>query len=108
MARYIAEDDGARFFAFLQPVAFQSKTRLSQIEFKKRDAEVSKQFEAVYPLIRAKMKESGIGIDLSGILDHDDYIYIDTCHVSPNGNRLIAEGIWKAMATAMQSSAVQR
>jgi hypothetical protein len=108
MARYIAEDNGARFFAFLQPVAFLSKTRLSQVEPGEKDAEVGKQFEALYPLIRAKMKDNSIGIDLSGALDYDDYIYIGTSHVSPNGNRLVAEGIWKAMSMSVQSSAVQR
>jgi hypothetical protein len=101
IAKYTAETKGARFFAFLQPVAFLSRTRVSHL---KLDAELAKQFETVYPLIRAKMKERGIGLDISGILDGDEYFYIDFCHVSPNGNRVIAEGMRKAMTTPTQVS----
>lgn len=104
IAKYVAEDNGARFFAFLNPVSYLSKTRLSHLAPEEKAAEIGKQFETVYPLIRAKMKEHGIGTDLSGILDRDEYYYIDSAHVSPNANRLIAEGIWKAMSAPVQSS----
>jgi len=104
IAKYIAESNGARFFAFLQPVAFLSKTRLSHLQPGDLDAELRKQFETVYPLIRAKMRERDIGIDISGILDLDDYYYIDFGHLSPNGNRIIAEGMRKAMTTPTPAS----
>ena len=96
IAKYIAESQGARFFAFLQPVAFLSKTRVSNIGLD-HDAGLGKEFEVVYPLIRAKMKERGIGIDLSAVLDHDEYFYIDYCHVSPNANKVIAQSMVNAM-----------
>jgi hypothetical protein len=99
IAKYVAESNGARFFAFLQPAAFVSKTKLSQLSPEELDADLGQQFETVYPLIRAKMKERGIGIDLSGTMDLDDYYYVDICHLSPNGNRIIAEAMRKAMAT---------
>lgn len=108
IAKYVAESNGARFFAFLQPVAFLSKTRLSQFQpdelSGKYGAGLGKQYETLYPLIRAKMRERGIGIDLSGILDLDDYYYIDFCHVSPNGNQVIAEAMRKAMTTPTTAS----
>jgi hypothetical protein len=104
IAKYVAESNGARFFAFLQPVAFLSKTKLSQLSPEELDAELGQQFETVYPLIRAKMKERGIGIDMSGTMDLDDYFYVDICHLSPNGNRVIAEGMRKAMTTSTPAS----
>ena len=76
-------------------MAFLSKTRLAG----PLDGEQGQQYQAVYPLIRAKMKLRGIGIDLSGILDRDDYYYVDFCHLSPNGNRLVAEAIRKTVTT---------
>lgn len=103
-AKYVAESHGAHFFAFLQPVAFLSpKTRWSHSEPNAADeryAELSKQFETVYPLIKAKMQERKIGIDISGILDRDEDYFIDFCHVSPNANKIIAE----AMKTAIGQS----
>jgi hypothetical protein len=94
IAKHVAETYGSRFFAFLQPVAFLSNTRLSHLSL---DADFAKQYAAVYPLIRLKMKERGIGIDMSAVLDRDEYFYIDFCHVSPNGNRVIAEAIKMAV-----------
>ena len=29
--------------------------------------------------------------DFTGVLDHPEYIYIDFCHLSPNGNRYVAQ-----------------
>jgi hypothetical protein len=31
--------------------------------------------------------------DFSKILDHPEYMYIDFCHLSPNGNKYISEGL---------------
>ena len=36
----------------------------------------------------------GSFIDLSNAFDGDDYILIDQCHVSPNGNEIIARSIY--------------
>jgi hypothetical protein len=104
IAKYIAESNGARFFAFLQPVAFLSKTRLSELPPEELDAEFGEQYKTVYPLIRAKMKQRGIGIDMSGTVDLDGYFYVDFCHLSPNGNRIVAEAIRKAMTSPTPAS----
>ena len=34
-------------------------------------------------------------IDLSDALDGDEQIYIDTCHLSPNGNKIIAKILYE-------------
>jgi hypothetical protein len=39
------------------------------------------------------MAEVGGFYDLVSILDGDEYFYIDECHLSPNGNRLVAARI---------------
>lgn len=88
MARRIAEDHGAVFVAALQPAIYFSRTRRDHLEDK--PALMRAQFNAVYPLIRQRMA-AGTVHDLTAALDVDDYVYVDFCHLSPNGNRLIAE-----------------
>jgi hypothetical protein len=87
VARRLVESYGGKFIGVLQPVAHYSKTRQDHIRL---NADQKKQFEAVYPLIRQKMAGRTGLYDFTGVLDHPEYIYIDFCHVSPNGNRYIA------------------
>jgi hypothetical protein len=101
-AKQVAELNGGRFTAFLQPVAYFSKSRLSEL---KLDKDLGEQYKAVYPLIRAKMRQRGIGVDLTTVLDHDEYYFIDFCHVSPNGNEVIARAISDALSARPQSVA---
>jgi hypothetical protein len=90
MARKLIEAHGGRFIGILQPVAHFSETRKDHIHL----ADIQrKQYEAVYPLIRTAMAGRPGLHDFTGILDRDEYIYIDFCHVSPNGNRLVAQKI---------------
>jgi hypothetical protein len=91
-AQAITETNGGRFFAVLQPVAYLSDTRLEHLTLGHYDAEFAKQYSAVYPLIRLYASAAGINFfDLSHVFDHDEFIYIDFCHVSPNGNEYMAE-----------------
>jgi hypothetical protein len=88
MARKLIEVHGGRFIGILQPVAHFSATRKDHIRLPDIQR---KQYEAVYPLIRAKMAERRGLHDFTGVLDSDEYIYIDFCHLSPNGNRYVAQ-----------------
>jgi hypothetical protein len=88
MARKLVEAHGGRFIGILQPVAHFSETRKDHIRLPDIQR---KQYEAVYPLIRAKMAERPGLHDFTGVLDRDEYIYIDFCHLSPNGNRHVAQ-----------------
>jgi len=89
-ARLIAEANGIRFYAVLQPVIYFSQTRGDHLPQKpERDQERQRQFAAVYPRVQALMAERGYA-DFTGVLDVDDYVYIDFCHLSPNGNALVA------------------
>jgi hypothetical protein len=80
---------GAKFYAFLQPVVYFSHTRTDYLDAGPNDA-FSQQFQAVYPRIRAAMAGTPF-LDLTDALDRDEPIYIDFCHVSPNGNEMVAQ-----------------
>jgi hypothetical protein len=90
IARHLADANGIKFYAFLQPIAYLSTSKTDHIDLEKS---LGDQFRAVYPIIRAKMKEHGIGIDLSDVLDREGIYFIDFCHVSPNGNEVIAQAM---------------
>jgi hypothetical protein len=100
-ARQITESNGSRFYAFLQPIAYLGTSPISQLRL---DDDLGLQFRAVYPLIRAKMKEHGIGTDLSNILDRNEIYFIDFCHVSPNGNEVIAREMQKVIGGAQANA----
>jgi hypothetical protein len=99
----VASYDG-RFFAFLQPVAFIGHPRLDHLKLK-RDAAAD--FLAVYPLIRARLAARGDdwATDISDTFDRDEYIYVDSVHVSRNGNALVAARIRDRIAAAPGSAA---
>lgn len=90
IAAMLVESYGGRFHGYLQPVSYFSKTRLDQLDGDQK-LELRNQYEAVYPIIRAKMAKSNLGTDITSLFDRDEYIFIDFCHVSPNGNAIIAE-----------------
>ena len=90
-AQSIVEARGDQFVSVLQPVSAISDTRLDHIP---ETTDFDKQYQAVYPYIRLYAKESNLQFhDLSRVLDRDEYIYIDDCHVTPNGNEYIAQAI---------------
>jgi hypothetical protein len=88
MARKLVEAHGGRFIGVLQPVAHFSDTRKDHIRLPDIQR---KQYEAVYPLVKEKMAGRPGFLDFTGVLDRPEYIYIDFCHLSPNGNRYVAQ-----------------
>jgi hypothetical protein len=96
MARKLVEAHGGRFIGVLQPVAHFSNTKKDHIHLPDIQR---KQYEAVYPLIRAKMAGQPDLHDFTGVLDRDEYIYIDFCHLSPNGNRHIARRLVEVLGS---------
>jgi hypothetical protein len=94
MAHEIVTKRGGKFMAFLQPAAFVGKPRTDHL---KLDEDLGKNFSEVYKHIKLKIAERKHPWihDLSDSFDGQDYIYIDFCHVSPNGNEIIAREISK-------------
>jgi len=88
LARKLVEAHNGKFFGVLQPISYFSETKVDHL--KQRDTE-RKQFAAVYPLIRQRMAEQSDLYDFTDMLNKQEYIYIDFCHLSPNGNLYVAQ-----------------
>jgi lysophospholipase L1-like esterase len=96
-AKHLVEWQGGTFVGILQPVAYFSRTRLDHVSLSQN---LEQQYRAVYPLLREKIARSGEFHDFTQALDVDEYLYLDFCHLPPNGNRMIAARIAEA-ATAL-------
>lgn len=96
MAHEIVTKRNGKFIAILQPAAFIGKPRTDHLEL---DAELGKNFDEIYGLLKKKISERNHPwiVDLSNAFDGDEYIFIDFCHVSPNGNQIIAREISRAI-----------
>jgi lysophospholipase L1-like esterase len=95
LAKHLVELHGGRFIGVLQPVSYFSHTRLEHI---KLSAEQRKQYQAVYPRVREKIADVPGLHDFVAVLDIDEYLYFDFCHLSPNGNRYVAHKIAELVA----------
>jgi hypothetical protein len=94
MANEVVTARGGKFIAILQPAAYIGKPKTDHL---KLDQELGRNFVEVYKHIKQKIadrKHDWI-FDLSDKFDGDQYIYIDFCHVSSNGNQIIAEELAK-------------
>jgi hypothetical protein len=97
IAAQIVESYGGTFIGFLQPGVFTGTPRVDHLpdnvnaNWRDRDA-LQREFDAVYPIIRGKLSETGIRWkDLTNVFDSDQYYYVDTSHVGPRGNSLIVK-----------------
>jgi hypothetical protein len=92
MAHEIVTNRGGKFMAILQPAAYIGNPRTDHL---KLDQDLGKNFHAIYALLKKKIAERKHSwvYDLSDRFDGNDYIFIDFCHVSPNGNEIIAKDI---------------
>jgi hypothetical protein len=96
MAHDLVTSRNGKFVAFLQPAAFIGKPKTDHL---KLDDDLGKNFQAIYGHLKSKLaarKYSWV-IDLTDKFDGDKYVYIDFCHVSPNGNAIISKEISKAL-----------
>lgn len=92
LAHEIVTQRGGKFMAFLQPAALVGNPKTDHLEL---DEHLKANFADVYERIRKKIQEKKHPwiYDLSNLLDRDEYIFIDFCHVSPNGNEIVAKAI---------------
>jgi len=88
MANLLVTANGGRFYAFVQPTAFTGSPRLDHLTLRRGDRR--EQNAAVYARLRAHSRGMHFVSDLSHAFDGDEYIYIDSAHVSGNGNEIIA------------------
>jgi hypothetical protein len=101
-AKHLTESYGGRFIAVLQPVAYLSRTRLDHLTL---DPTLGRQYAIVYPLVLDLLEHDpqfaplrASFLDLRSALDVDDYLYIDWCHLSPDGNALVAAELSAGLA----------
>lgn len=93
MAHTLVTSKGGTFIAILEPVIFTGNARKDHL---KLNSDREKNFLVVYPEFRKRLASTNHSwiYDFTGIFnDTDDYIYIDFCHVTPNGNEIIANKI---------------
>jgi hypothetical protein len=92
MANEIVTARGGKFIAILQPAAFVGSPNTNHLTL---DPDLGNNFSEVYRRIKLKIKEKNYPwiYDLTDRFDGSETIYIDFCHVSPNGNELMAKSI---------------
>ena len=95
IVKNLVESYGGTFVPILQPVIYFSDTRTDHL---KLSESLKWQYETLYPLIvdmlhREFPELAANFLDLRHALDRDEYFYIDWCHLSPNGNQLVAARI---------------
>lgn len=96
----IAKRNGDKFIAILQPVLFHGNPQRKHLLKDKvvTEKQLENQFRTVYPKIIEKAKNSNfIFYDFTSLYDTEEYIYIDWCHMSPNGNKIIVDEIIKSL-----------
>ncbi len=92
IAHDIVTSRGGRFYAVLQPSAYIGNPRTDHLDL---GPVLGDNFKEIYKLFYQKIKEKQYPwvSDLSTSFDGDEYIFIDFCHVSPNGNQIMANQI---------------
>ena len=100
----LSQKHGAEFIAVLQPNAAVGKPYLEHLDLNEERLKVYRHFyPAILKLLQnPKYKDlSGNVLILTDAFDLKDYIYIDFCHVTPNGNKIIAEKIYNHIKNSM-------
>ena len=99
VAKTIVEANGGVFIPVLQPVAYIGSPNLTHLPEVTEHQHLRKQYEIIYEGVRLSAKKSNFDyVDLTDVFNVQDFVYIDFCHVSPNGNALVAERLLKARA----------
>lgn len=97
IAHDIVTGQGGTFIAVLQPEANIGNPQISHlnncdgiVKNKKFDPRYLA-FEKIYPIIKREMLKYDYMYDMSDAFDGNEYIYFDHCHVTSNGNLIIAK-----------------
>jgi hypothetical protein len=93
LAKQLVTAYGGEFIGVLQPLMFYSHTRANQSALSPVYQHLKLQYDAVYPLLTKRLVSDREYHDLTSVLDHDEDLYLDFCHIGPNGNRYVANKI---------------
>lgn len=107
LAHEIVTARGGKFIAILQPAAYIGNPRIDHL---KLDEALGENFRAVYKNVKRKIAERNHSwiIDMSDKFDGDDLIFIDFCHVSSNGNEIIAKEIASVVRQVTTEAAIKK
>lgn len=98
-ANKIAESNDDDFIAVLQPIIYLGSAKSEHlVEVMDLETDyIKKQFESVYPIVIQKISklDNFNFIDFTSIYDHDSFMYIDCCHVGPEGSKLYAKKLFQ-------------
>ncbi|MBX2966271.1 MAG: SGNH/GDSL hydrolase family protein [Cyclobacteriaceae bacterium] len=96
MANELVTSRGGKFIAVLQPVAYIGSPQLDHL---KLNEELGDNFQFVYHELQKLIteKEHSWIYDFSQAFNGEEYIYIDFCHVTKTGNKIIADKITGAL-----------
>ncbi|MEN8187934.1 MAG: hypothetical protein ABFR05_12465 [Bacteroidota bacterium] len=96
----LAHKNQAKYLAVLQPNAALGKPNISYLNFNEYESLLMQTYDILYKRVKELLiKEAKYAelkahvLDLTNSLDGEEYFYIDWCHVSPNGNKVIANHI---------------
>ncbi|MFT4739255.1 MAG: hypothetical protein ACI83B_000285 [Sediminicola sp.] len=97
LAHEIVTARGGDFIAVLQPIAFVGSPNTSHL---KLGQEMDKNVQLVYEAFAKRIREEDLKwvYLMTDAFDGEEFIYIDFCHVSPNGNIIIADRIEELIA----------
>lgn len=102
MANELVTSRGGKFMAVLQPVSYIGSPRLDHLQL---DPELGANFRFVYAELQKLIKEKGQPWvhDLTPAFNGEDYIYIDFCHVTKAGNKIIADKLTDVLLPELNS-----
>ena len=98
----LANKNNSKYLAVLQPNAALGKPNISHLTFDEYEALLMKTYDQFYKRVRELLNDESKYaalrnhvLDLTNSLDGNEYFYIDWCHLTPNGNQVIADQILK-------------
>jgi len=92
LAHELVTNRGGQFTAVLQPIAYVGNPKVEHLKLGK---ELGENVQLVYDALITRIKKENLDwiYIMTDAFDKDEYIYVDFCHVSPNGNQIIADRI---------------
>ncbi len=105
IAKTLVEAHGGTFLPVLQPVIFEGNPHTSHLgDNLDRPYGIASTYKLMYALIKEKLREHPIGVDvldLTDAFDSEKLLYIDFCHVSKEGNAIVADRIFQRLQQAI-------
>ncbi|MBX2945158.1 MAG: SGNH/GDSL hydrolase family protein [Cyclobacteriaceae bacterium] len=90
MAHELVSSRGGKFIAVLQPVSYIGSPQVAHLQLHE---ELGANFRFVYTELQKLISEKNHPwiYDFTSAFDSEEYIYIDFCHVTKSGNKIIAD-----------------